>query len=119
MTVTTVNQMTGEEERAIEDSGCLLADNPKDRYGWQHVWIRLPACKQGNWAVGPLDSWTHAVVETPAAVWIASYGELIRLDRNCSRNGLPTTTSAVVRECREETKWAKTENERGSRALVR
>jgi hypothetical protein len=48
---------------------------------WAHSWVRIPVAKDGLWVIGPLGGEYHAVVETPRAVWIASQGELIRLDR--------------------------------------
>lgn len=49
---------------------------------WVQSWVLFPAPKDGNWVVGPLggDSY-HGVIETPNAFWIASRGELVRLDR--------------------------------------
>jgi len=44
-------------------------------------WVRIPITKPGQWAIGPLPPARHKVVETSAAVWIASEGELIRVDR--------------------------------------
>jgi len=49
-------------------------------------WVRLPIAGLADRAIGPLhDGYhnviPHKVIETPAALWIASGGQLIRLDR--------------------------------------
>lgn len=44
-------------------------------------WVKLPIASLDDRAIGPLDDGYHKVVETPAALWIASRGQLIRLDR--------------------------------------
>jgi len=48
---------------------------------WAQVWVLVPTAREGGVAVGPLGTQLHAVVRTRHAVWIASPGELIRLDR--------------------------------------
>lgn len=49
---------------------------------WRQSWVRVQSSQQGEWVVGPFpcDDY-HAVVGTPRAVWIASKGEIVRLDR--------------------------------------
>ena len=37
--------------------------------------------RESDWAVGPLGKAYHGVIQTPHAVWLASRGELVRLDR--------------------------------------
>jgi len=48
---------------------------------WRSEWVRVPTSKPGEWAVGPLSDTWHTRVDAPSAVWIASYGQLLRLDR--------------------------------------
>jgi hypothetical protein len=64
-----------------------LLDRPAGA-SWAGEWVRVPAAKEGIWAVGLLSSAHHVVVETSAAVWIASPGELIRLDRRLLKDWL-------------------------------
>jgi len=46
-------------------------------------WVRVPTRRDGDWRVGPLiSSHKEYVTETPAAVWIAKGGSLVRLDRS-------------------------------------
>jgi hypothetical protein len=59
--------------------GYLLSRPPGA--SWFQRWVHVPVAEDGLWVIGPLGSKYHAVVETPRAVWIASHGELIRLDR--------------------------------------
>ncbi|HUT31594.1 MAG TPA: hypothetical protein VMX13_17520 [Sedimentisphaerales bacterium] len=77
----------GDEARRweFESRSCLweqdLTESGHTR-PWTGDWVLLSAWKDGNWAIGPLGGDTpHAVVETPHAFWIASQGELVRLDR--------------------------------------
>ena len=67
---------------AARDAGYLLSWWPRDT-SWRPHWMGIPTRKEGLWAVGPLGTTSgyHTVVETAWAVWIASRGELIRLDR--------------------------------------
>ncbi|MBC8869362.1 MAG: hypothetical protein H8E44_08085 [Planctomycetes bacterium] len=44
-------------------------------------WVKLPIAGLDDRAIGPLGGGYHKVVETTAALWIASGGQLIRLDR--------------------------------------
>ena len=44
-------------------------------------WVTLRTTLSGRLALGPLAPTHRAVIETPSAVWIASLGQLIRLDR--------------------------------------
>ena len=48
---------------------------------WIQHWVLVPTVKEGRWTIGKLGTRYHKVIETPHAVWIASRGELIRLDR--------------------------------------
>ena len=48
---------------------------------WSQDWVLVPTAREGEVAVGPLGTQLHAVVKAHHAVWIASRGELIRLDR--------------------------------------
>jgi hypothetical protein len=49
---------------------------------WAGEWVLLPNWKEGNWVIGPMGSnGYHGLIETPTAFWIASQGELVRLDR--------------------------------------
>ncbi len=69
----------------FESRSCLW-DQERTESGhpkpWTGDWVLLSAWKDGNWVVGPLGGDTqHAVVETPHSFWIASGGELVRLDR--------------------------------------
>ena len=45
------------------------------------AWVTLRTTLSGRLALGPLAPTHRAVIETPSAVWIASLGQLIRLDR--------------------------------------
>jgi len=65
--------------RSLQEGGHLLGF--RRHTSWSSSWTRVPTRKEGVWAVGPLGSGSHTVVETPWSVWIASRGELIRLDR--------------------------------------
>jgi len=77
----------GSDERwQIEGGGGLLSFG--GRHEWLQTWVRIPTVKAGDWAVGPLDSEYHAVIETPWAVWLASAGQLIRLDREALKEWL-------------------------------
>jgi len=49
---------------------------------WCFEWVRIPALGPGIWVVGPFPKWAiHECIATFKAFWIASEGELIRLDR--------------------------------------
>jgi hypothetical protein len=59
-------------------------ENPDAEPPMNQDWTALPKRGSRQWAVGDLgpdNSAEHRVVETPAAVWLVSDGELIRLDR--------------------------------------
>ena len=57
-----------------------FGDGPGNRWKWE--WVHVPTSKAGDWVVGPFAGYgTHKYVLTPSAVWIASSGELVRLDR--------------------------------------
>ena len=45
-------------------------------------WVKLPIAGLDDRAIGPLGGGYHKVIETTAALWIASQGQLIRLDRS-------------------------------------
>jgi hypothetical protein len=55
-------------------------------------WVEVPVNKPGQWCVGPIPAvyhgCCHRVVESPQAVWIASPGQLVRLDRKRLREWL-------------------------------
>jgi hypothetical protein len=54
---------------------------PETSKAWRKNWVLSPGYKEGNWVVGPMGSNDyHGVIETPSAFWIASRGELVRLD---------------------------------------
>ncbi len=69
----------GHENRYLYGDEGLLAYDPGRKH--TRAWTLVPTNKPGQWAVGPLDNGQHTVVETPRAVWIASWGQLVRLDR--------------------------------------
>jgi hypothetical protein len=48
---------------------------------WNQNWVRLAGIVKGDWAAGDLGNESHWVIDTPTAIWIASEGELIRIDR--------------------------------------
>ncbi len=55
-------------------------EDPEPRWSWE--WVHVPTSRPGQWAVGPMRSDNrHWRAETPSALWIASHGELVRLDR--------------------------------------
>jgi hypothetical protein len=68
-----------DEWNSLNHPAGLLDYRPDER--WSDTWVRIPTGLDGDWVVGPLGSQRHRVVETSHAVWIASRGELIRLDR--------------------------------------
>jgi hypothetical protein len=65
----------------VFNPGATLWDRLGADTSWIQDQVRVPTCREGDWAVGPLGSGYHAVVETPRALWIASEGQLLRLDR--------------------------------------
>ena len=71
----------GEEinTRGLIGGDSLIASYP----GAGQHWVHVPLAETDDWVVGDfLDSHCHGVLESPAAVWIFSQGEILRLDRN-------------------------------------
>lgn len=76
------------EKIKLEDSawrlpyrGYLLEHGENTRWGQDWASIPLSVC-DGEWVVGPFGGTEYrSVVETPASIWFASSGELVRLDR--------------------------------------
>jgi hypothetical protein len=68
----------------VDEFAMAFSDNffpyPDDRF-YLNNWARVPPRKDGRWAVGPLDTRPRRVIETPVAYWIASEGEIVRVDR--------------------------------------
>jgi len=65
----------------VFDAGETLWDRHGPDTTWIGDWTQVPTRREGLWTVGPLESGYHAVIETPHALWIASEGQLLRLDR--------------------------------------
>ena len=67
----------------LEPPSYLWERNSETNEMWRQSWVLLPEFKQERWVVGPFGSVNgyHGVIETPYAFWIASQGELVRLDR--------------------------------------
>lgn len=86
LTLSTIDWPAHYDGQALYEAGHLLSYYP--RSDWRGPWTELPTRKQGRWAAGPLDGEHHAIVATPWAVWIASRGQLIRLDRKHLREWL-------------------------------
>ena len=81
VTTSTIKRASYKDWEMARDAGYLLGT--RRDHSWRQHWTKVPTAKGGLWVVGPLGTTRgyHTVVQTPWAVWIASRGELIRLDR--------------------------------------
>jgi hypothetical protein len=82
----------GLDRMQLEPPSYLWERNNETPEMWKQSWVLLPEFKEERWVVGPFGSNNgyHGVIETPYTFWIASQGELVRLERKSIENIVKT-----------------------------
>ena len=78
----------GLDRMQLEPPSYLWERNSEINEMWKQSWVLIPEYKEEGLVIGPFGSGNgyHSVIETPYAFWIASQGELVRLDRKSIEN---------------------------------